>query len=159
MKRLLLPLLTALTLPATVNAEVDPKVHKMCLPATDYIGCVKAQSGFINQTRITVDEGVALAEGNACPANMAYIGGGTCQMVKCDNSAFGPKFGRHDPLLKDKNWKCRRGGLLELGTATAKAFKNPSCPIDEPQPGWNNTCKQNAGEEGLAVDTPGSNPD
>tara|TARA_R100001443_G_scaffold36817_3_gene50634 strand:- start:2210 stop:2686 length:477 start_codon:yes stop_codon:yes gene_type:complete len=157
MKRLLLPLLAAIALPATVNAEVDPKVHKMCLPATDYIGCVKAQSGFINQTRITVDEGVALAEGNACPANMAYMGGGTCQRVKCDVGAFGIKFGKHDPLLAGKNWKCSGGGLLELGIATAKAFNNSSCPMEEPIAGWNNTCKQNGGEVG--VDLVGANPD
>ena len=159
MKRLLLPLLAALSLPTDVNAGVDPEIHKLCLPAADYIGCVKAQSGNSNQMRITLDEGVALSEGNACPANMAYVGGGTCQRVKCDNSAFGFKLGRHDPLLGGKNWKCRRGGLLELGTATAKAFNNPSCPKEEPKPGWNDTCKQNAGEKGLGIDIPGSNPD
>ena len=49
----------------------------MCLAATDYIGCVKAQSGFLNQTRIIVYEGVALAEVNAFPADMVYISGGT----------------------------------------------------------------------------------
>jgi len=41
MKRLLLPLLAALAIPTTVNANVDPEVHKRCLPAADYLGCVK----------------------------------------------------------------------------------------------------------------------
>ena len=42
MKRLLLPLLPALALSTAVNANVDPEVHKLCLPAVDYLGCVKA---------------------------------------------------------------------------------------------------------------------
>ena len=31
MKRLLLPLLAVIALPTAVNAEVDPKVHNLCL--------------------------------------------------------------------------------------------------------------------------------
>ena len=41
MKRLLLPLLAALSLPASVNAEVSDEMHKKCLEARDYAGCVK----------------------------------------------------------------------------------------------------------------------
>tara|TARA_Y100001968_G_C18778562_1_gene445589 strand:- start:241 stop:420 length:180 start_codon:yes stop_codon:yes gene_type:complete len=41
MKRLLLPLLAALALPSTVNANVDKKVHKLCSGVTDYKGCVE----------------------------------------------------------------------------------------------------------------------
>ena len=44
MKRLPLPLLAALALPNAVNAEVDSKVHKLCLLAADYLVCVKAMS-------------------------------------------------------------------------------------------------------------------
>ena len=44
MKRYLLPLLAAIALPTAVNAEVDPNIHKLCLPATDYAGCVKFQT-------------------------------------------------------------------------------------------------------------------
>ena len=159
MKRFLLPLLAALALPNDVIAGVAPEVHKLCLPAADYLGCIKAQSGNSNHMRITVDEGVALSEGNACPANMAYVGGGTCQRVKCDVGAFGIKFGRHDPLLAGKNWKCKGGGLLELGTTTAKAFNDKRCPDFQPDPGWNNTCKQSAGKDGLGIDLVGENPD
>ena len=43
MKRLLLPpLLLGLTSP--VQAAVDPEVHKLCLPAADYAGCVKTMT-------------------------------------------------------------------------------------------------------------------
>ena len=44
MKRLLLPLVAALALPTAVNANVDLEVHKLCLPAADYLGCVKAMT-------------------------------------------------------------------------------------------------------------------
>ena len=44
MKRLLLPLLAALALPSTVNANVDKKVHKLCSGVTDYKGCVQLNS-------------------------------------------------------------------------------------------------------------------
>ena len=44
MKRLLLPLLAALALPTAVSASIDPEVHKLCLPAADYQGCIKAQT-------------------------------------------------------------------------------------------------------------------
>lgn len=81
MHKLLLPLIVSLALPTSIVAGVDPELHKLCLAAIDYIGCVKAQSTNFNKKRIIVDEGAAFLEGNACPANMAYIGGGTCQMV------------------------------------------------------------------------------
>ena len=86
----------ALILSTSVNANLDPEVHDLGITATDYVEFVKAQSGFINQSRITVDEGLAASKGNDCPANMAYIGGGTCQRIMCSRSAFGPKFVRHD---------------------------------------------------------------
>ena len=45
MKRLLLSLIAVLTLPLAVNADgIDPEVHKLCLPAKDYAGCIKFQT-------------------------------------------------------------------------------------------------------------------
>ena len=41
MKRLLLPLLASLALPTAVNAEIPDSLHKKCLEAQDYAGCVK----------------------------------------------------------------------------------------------------------------------
>ena len=40
MKRFLIPLLAAIALPTAVNANVDAEVHKKCLEARDYAGCV-----------------------------------------------------------------------------------------------------------------------
>ena len=45
MKRLLIPLLTAIALPTAVNANVDPKVAEMCMKAVDFQGCVAAMTG------------------------------------------------------------------------------------------------------------------
>ena len=45
MKRLLLPLLAALSFPTAVNANVDPKVAEMCMKAVDFQGCVNAMTG------------------------------------------------------------------------------------------------------------------
>ena len=44
MKRLLILLLASLALPNAVNANVDQEVHKLCLPAKDYAGCIKFQT-------------------------------------------------------------------------------------------------------------------
>ena len=44
MKHLPLPLIAALLLPTSVNAELDPNIHKLCLPATDYAGCIEFQT-------------------------------------------------------------------------------------------------------------------
>ena len=48
-KRFLIPLLAAITLPAVVNANVDPKVAEMCMKAADFQGCVKAMGGEKNE--------------------------------------------------------------------------------------------------------------
>ena len=40
MKRLLLPLIAFITLPNTINAEISDELHKRCLEARDYEGCV-----------------------------------------------------------------------------------------------------------------------
>ena len=41
MKRLLLTLLAAIALPNTANAEISDELHKKCLDARDYAGCVE----------------------------------------------------------------------------------------------------------------------
>ena len=85
MKRfLLLPLLAALALPTAVNANVDPKVHKLCLPATDYFGCVKAMTTKSTDIpNIRIIEGEKEITGNSCPKGYAYSGGGYCSEIIC----------------------------------------------------------------------------
>ncbi len=48
MKRLIIPLLSLITLPSSILANVDPKIAEICLKATDFQGCVKTMSGSTN---------------------------------------------------------------------------------------------------------------
>ena len=45
MKHLLLPFISAFVLPLTVKAEVSEEIHKRCLEARDYSGCVMINRG------------------------------------------------------------------------------------------------------------------
>ena len=42
MKSLLLPLLASIALPTAAQAEINDEIHKRCLDARDYSGCVRA---------------------------------------------------------------------------------------------------------------------
>ena len=53
------------------QGSVDSKVHKLCLQAKDYIGCVKAQSGQSNSIEVFNNPGTASARDNSCPAGYA----------------------------------------------------------------------------------------
>ena len=44
MKKFLLPLITALSLPTAGYTGVDPEVHNLCKDVSDYMGCVKANT-------------------------------------------------------------------------------------------------------------------
>ena len=46
MKRLLFPLISALTLSPVVHAGISDELHKKCLEARDYAGCVKTNKEF-----------------------------------------------------------------------------------------------------------------
>ena len=62
MKRFLLPLLAALALPTacsnaefsdiTVNAKIDPKIRKACLPAADFEGCVRSYTKSTKKVKV-----------------------------------------------------------------------------------------------------------
>tara|TARA_B100001250_G_C19674444_1_gene733006 strand:+ start:505 stop:978 length:474 start_codon:yes stop_codon:yes gene_type:complete len=137
MKRFLLLALTAgLSLPAF--AEVDPNVHKMCLQAQDYAGCVRLQSGQSSQNRLTIDQGVSLSEGNECPAGHAYMGGGYCREVVCQWKGL-----KQATVLGGKKWRCQRslagGHNLQTGYQV-RVGSNPNCPKGEPEIGWQSTC-------------------
>ena len=57
MKHLLLALLAALALPTSVEANIDPKVHKICKDAKDYMGCAQA-----NKKEISIFDGLSKKE-------------------------------------------------------------------------------------------------
>ena len=136
MKRLLLPLLAALALPTAVNANVDPEVHKLCLPAADYLGCVKAmttQSSDIPSMRVI--EGRRELTGNSCPAGYGYIGAGMCRQIKCKD-----RFVSHVDL-KGKGWKCGAWFKPYWAESSVKAVVDEYCPNEEPIIGRQSSCE------------------
>ncbi len=147
MKRLILPLLAALALP--VKAEVDPEVHKMCLQAKDYLGCVKAQYGHSIRNDFSKKELIKPKEkGNKCPTGYAYIGDSKCQVVRCKYAWHGLGDARgNDPLVGGKSdWACTYdllfgNGVLRLGASIVPITNDSKCPVGEPALGWNSTCE------------------
>ena len=135
MKRLfLLPLLLGLSSPA--QAEIDPKVREVCLPAADFLGCVKAyttNSSEIPNQRVIGGE-IELT-GNSCPAQHVYSGSGYCTRVVCTRNQW-----KHHPDLKDKGFKCNWPLKLTWGGSVVKAVSNPSCPDREPLLATNSSC-------------------
>ena len=130
MKRLLLPLIAALALPTAVNANVDPEIHKLCIPAADYFGCVKAMTTKSTDmpTMRMIDGGTELS-GNKCPEGMLYFGGGICREVGCKLVAR--PWNWKDIAVESTGFKCgwSVGYHYEI---TAKAVIDKNCPNKEP---------------------------
>ena len=128
-------------------AEVDPKIHKLCIEAKDYLDCVRAMKGETTPTsRIINSQGADIAEGNQCPAGFAYVGGGNCMEVKCKYSASGIGFDTgHDPRVAGKSyWGCEHSywngaGVMYL-EGNARVSINNECPAGEPEIGYNSIC-------------------
>jgi len=128
------------------QGQVDPAIHKLCIEAKDYAGCVRAMKGDSSTSgnRVINSQGADIAEGNQCPAGFAYIGGGNCQEVRCQypSSDLG-----HDQIVAGKpGWGCkynwlRGAGELRLG-AVGRASANKQCPMFEPSPGYNSSCTE-----------------
>ena len=132
MKRLILPLLAALALPTAVEANVNRKVHKLCLPAADYFGCVKAmttKSNDIPSMRM-IDGGVELS-GNSCPEGFAYAGAGKCRDVsrRVSDILKVDGFGLWASGLATRpNW----AGWSRFGEMSVQAVIDTNCPRVEP---------------------------
>jgi hypothetical protein len=135
------------------QAEIDPKLHQLCVDARDYTGCIQSNQG--NQGGEGSANTLSL---NACPAGHAYSGAGYCTRVICD-SPRGGVFTRmilssdgHDPELAGKGNKCPRTGLLSRngslrwGTDTVMAVHDPACPNSPLQVGWQNSCLMDSKE-------------
>lgn len=129
----------------SVEAQaVDPKLHKLCIEAKDYAGCIRSMKGDEATIRVINQESAPLPAGNSCPIGYAYRGGGLCQAVVCPIEPGG-----NEPMLAGKNHKCGNApfwsgwmGRLPLrwGAQTARAFVDPNCPSGEPLLGWTSTC-------------------
>ena len=132
--------------------NVSPAIHKLCLEARDYAGCVQSQSGKASapgsDTRsVIINEGAAVVEGNSCPSGYAYIGNGYCKRVKCEYNASGFNALGHDQIVAGKSkWGCKYSfwygaGVMRLEDGALRTTINPECPSGEPKIGWKNTCE------------------
>ena len=152
MRASLLSVLVLGASPAMAQGVVEPAIHKLCVEAKDYAGCVRAMKGDTAPAggRVINSQGADIAEGNQCTAGYAYIGGGNCQDVRCvyPSSDLG-----HDALIAGKKdtdgndvWGCkynwlRGSGELRLSGAVTRTTNNSDCPQGEPQLGFNSTCQ------------------
>ena len=130
---LLLPLFISLTSPA--QSEIDPKVREACLPAADFLGCVKAyttESTDIQNLRVI--QGKTELTGNSCPSGFGYSGAGYCTNVICAD-----RFRAH-PDLRGKAWKGCIFYSSWWGNKVIKAVVDPKCPLTEPIIGTPSSC-------------------
>ena len=150
MRRLLLvPLLIALQSP--IQAAVEPAVHKMCLKASDYLGCVNAHKNVTaspSAGKVITNSAEGGPIGNQCPEGYAYVMDDVCQRVDCHRSASLFDIGQgHDPIIAGKStWSCgmtafQWGGSMRLG-ALGKIRYTSACPPGPPRIGWNSTCEE-----------------
>ena len=112
MKKLFLLFASALLIP-TANA-VEEDIHEKCLKASDYKGCIEVFSGAIKDQikpgtqsiKLNIDTQV-IADGNQCPSEFAYAGGGYCRRVICEYAGL---FGAgHHPDLAGKGRNVIKG--------------------------------------------------
>lgn len=135
---------------SSVSAQqVEPSIHKLCVEAKDYAGCVRSMRGdTVSPSRQIQSQGADLVEGNQCPAGFAYVGGGNCMEVKCVyNMATGLGFDTgHDQRVAGKaDWGCKSSfwygaGVMQL-QGNARTSNNLNCPPGEPKIGFNSTCQ------------------
>jgi len=128
---------------------VEPRIHKMCVEAKDYAGCVRAMTTDISKQAISIDQtnrqGLRTEIGNSCPSGMAYAGGGQCRNIIC---VHGGLFGKNEPQLAGKGHKCPGGignywgyrGSLRWGNSYLAPINNPNCPDKEPKIGEISSC-------------------
>lgn len=145
MKKVLASVVVAgMALPAPLLAEVDPKIHKLCIEAKDYQGCVKAMKGESENKTTVIQENVDAGKrvsGNSCPHTYAYFGAGWCRQVYC---TLGLGFGKHDPTLAGKGMSCPSGQVLRWTSTAGKVVQatiDPNCPDTQLDIGWQSTCQ------------------
>ena len=120
-----------ITISSIEAVEVDPEIHKLCIEAKDYAGCVRAMKGDTS-TRVINSQGADIAEGNQCPSGWAYVGGGNCQQVTCDYdrvNGLGLSEGHDQRVAGKANWKCK--GSFWYGAGVMRLTGNARASINE----------------------------
>ena len=128
-----------------VFAEAPRDVHKLCLSAVDYEGCVRVQSSR-SIKRSPSPSQTTTKRGNICPNGYAYIADDVCQKVECRKVSSLLAWLGNNPIIAGKsNSKCSTSWTLmrselSLG-AVGKLKYTPDCPPGPPVQGWNSTCE------------------
>ena len=132
---------------AVPASSVEDDIHKKCIAAADYRGCVEVLSGKESRPeRVIMDQGIAVNEGNECPYGYGYKGGGYCQEIVCN--ASGLLGTGHDPTLAAKGHACKKTSIrlgsnqLGWGKDVKRATVNKDCPDVPLGVGWTSTCIQ-----------------
>ena len=117
------------SLNSLVQAEIDPKVREICLPAADFLGCVKAYSTkFIKIDERDPKQLTTELIGNKCPKNNLYSGAGNCQLIVCRKNIF-----NQDIVVKNEDMECKgKFENLDFKNQFIKAIVDPRCPNKEP---------------------------
>lgn len=130
---------------AVLCQNIDPKTHSLCIEAKDYAGCIKSMKG--DNSKNTVIDQVQrqeanLNEGNFCPAQHLYSGGGYCQRVICVYRGLSGK--GHGQGLGGKNASCRNGAELtwDNNHQPIRASFEKKCPPGDFEIGFQSTCGQ-----------------
>ena len=131
----------------SAQGSVDQKIHKICIEAKDYIGCVKAQSG---EVKLQLNEQF----GNYCPSGHGYLGGGLCQFIGYFRGSIDGYGWQGDSRLLGKGWPdkrtwagVRRPPQFLKRSAPVRASFDSRCPPIEPEIGRNNSCQNGISEE------------
>ena len=122
MKILLAPLLLAVSLPAF--AEVDPKIHKLCIEAKDYAGCVSIQEEKVNEKKSLKASGVCTKQDKSdCNSALGFFNGGTPMFKNpingnpestIDNSVDSNRFFERDETEVQNGFTYRNSSVSQL---------------------------------------------
>ncbi|WP_186544533.1 hypothetical protein [Synechococcus sp. ROS8604] len=122
MKILLAPLLLAVSLPAF--AEVDPKIHKLCIEAKDYAGCVLIQEGKANEKKSLKTSGIcAKQDMSGCGSVFVQVSEGSSlfenpinsnQELTINNSVDANRFFEKDETEVQNGFTYRNSSVRQL---------------------------------------------
>jgi len=103
---------------------------------------MKGETSSETVIRHVQQQGASVTEGNSCPEQHIYSGGGYCQRVTCVKRGL---FGKgHGQYLGGKGTSCPGGSELTWDNThqPIRSSFNKDCPQHEPEVGYQSTCTQ-----------------
>ena len=119
MRRFLLPLLAAIALPTAVNAGISDELHKKCLEARDYAGCVNTNKNLYHKKdREITGIGIRLFL-NSDTAEL------TIQSVINDSPAASADIQPNDVIIKIDGKSTKGMGITEAVSLIKRPINKP----------------------------------